>query len=51
MTGRLSVYIFRSTEQVRLFRWPEKNQKYVRSSVRPDILTGKSERVYSTAAC
>nr|CAH7721351.1 unnamed protein product [Callosobruchus chinensis]CAH7744050.1 unnamed protein product [Callosobruchus chinensis] len=25
--------------------WPEKNQKYVRSSVRPDVLTGKSERL------
>nr|CAI5831134.1 unnamed protein product [Callosobruchus analis] len=43
--------MFRSTCQLRLFRRPEKNQKYVGPSVRPDVLADKSERVYGTTAC
>ncbi|VEN50337.1 unnamed protein product [Callosobruchus maculatus] len=34
-SGRLSVCMFRSTCQLRLFRRPEKNHIYICSSIRP----------------
>lgn len=41
------MYMFQSICHLRLFRWLEKNEKYVR----PDEVTGDSECVYGTVAC